>query len=285
VLALQVVAKYCTEVFAKKHSVSQFVPHRMQECINRVTRMEGSILTLAGQVFQGQSATTSALVQLQEQMQHMMSMVSSIASSHKRPAKGSIKLDGTLLPGIHVSPPERVSTGPKLCAFCDATCKRCTATTSLRHMLSCDQCSPTSCRHFSISEHLFSYKNEPLVGPMGECCWCGNPWDKCTNSSSSQSPKSADAQSKHKKSCHVICHKALQSRNPATVAATKAMLDRIWSNINVVDRKIKRVRSVNVDGDGVLPPELDNFENFDFGSDVGSRFYSEDDDSSEWKYD
>ncbi len=238
-LALVVVYKYCTVYNdrAEIYFASQFVPHRMEEYLNRVNRIEGSILTLSGQVFQGQSATTSVLVQMQEQIQQLKSMMSSLAMRRKRPAVPS-----------QVSPTALFQTSteavPKLCAFCDASCKRCTATASLRHMLTCDQRPATSCKHFSISEHLFNYKNEPLVGPMGECCWCGNVWDNCTNSSSSQSPKSADAQSKHKKSCHVACHKALQSKDPATVDAAKAMLDRIWSNINtVVDRRIKRSRA------------------------------------------
>ena len=106
----------------------------------------------------------------------------------------------------------------------------------------CHQCPQQCCRHTAISKHLFNYRHEPLVGPPGECCWCGNTWDKCTNSSNSQSPKSADAQSKHKKSCHAKCHRDLQSNDPYIVQNAKNILDRIWSNINGNDRVRKRAR-------------------------------------------
>jgi hypothetical protein len=218
----------------------------MQENSSRFARIEGQIMTLAGQVFQGQSATTAAVVEMQDQIHTMMSMMSSMFQNFKSQAMPTQVPPLVLLQPLEVPPPSllqpRADVVQKLCAFCDASSKRCTSTISLQHMLSCQQCPDASCKHLSISQHLFKYKNEPLVGFAEGCCWCGKTWDECTNSSNSQSPKSADAQSKHKKSCHVKCHNALQSDIPATVDATKAVLDRIWSNVAGESHRTKRAR-------------------------------------------
>ena len=119
---------------------------------------------------------------------------------------------------------------PKLCAFCDTGIRKCTPTASLRHMIKCEHCSESTCRHLAISEHLFSFKMAPLVGSPDCCCWCGIPWNECgkvaeTGLSQSLSP---DARSKHKKLCHTTVHESLQSTDPETVLKAKTTLDRIW---------------------------------------------------------
>jgi hypothetical protein len=262
---------------------SHCVPHCMQgDLLTRFSRIEGSIMTLSGQVFQCQSATHSSLAQMHDQLQLMMSILLGNGKRSELPPQVSPQIS----PVLSLMPRAvAVCQITKLCPYCDASCKRCTATTSLRHMLSCDQFPATPTKHFLISEHLFNYKNEPLVGPMGECCWCGKTWDNCMNSSNSQSPKSADAQSKHKKSCHVTCHKALQSKNPETVEAAKAMLDRIWSNENVNNRRVKRERAVIVDDGTAMPPvvgefKIDGFDNHE--SRQQSDDYSSDSDHTDF---
>lgn len=230
-----------------------------EQYLNRFSRIEGSISTLAGQVFAGQSSTSSTLSELRDEMHRVMSSIALfsvlLTSVTDRMSAMAAVLQVSPAPMIMQPNAEAIQ---KLCAFCNASSKRCTATTSLRHMMFCDQCPPNSCRHTAISNHLFSYKHEPLVGPPGECCWCGNTWDKCTNSSNSLSPKSADAQSKHKKSCHVNCHRALGSDDPCTVQNAKTILDRIWSKINVNDRVRKRARGQLQFQD--KPPSVGNFQ-------------------------
>ena len=160
--------------------------------------------TLSSQVFHMQSLTIAAMNEL----------------------KDSIKALKPDREGALVS-----VANPKLCAFCDIAIRRCTPTASLRHMIKCEHCSDSTCRHLAISEHLFSFKMAPLVGSPDCCCWCGIPWPECGRvAGHSQGDKSLspDARSKHKKLCHTTVHESLQSTDPDIVLKAKTTLDRIW---------------------------------------------------------
>lgn len=169
----------------------------------RFSRLEGYMVTLSSQFFQMQSVTMASMVELKDAVTAL-----------------SLDREGALVSVAN----------PKLCTFCDTGIRKCTPTASLRHMIKCEHCSESTCRHLAISEHLFSFKMAPLVGRPDCCCWCGIPWNECgkvdeTGLSQSLSP---DARSKHKKLCHTTVHESLQSTDPEIVLKAKTSLDRIW---------------------------------------------------------
>jgi hypothetical protein len=205
----------------------------LQECLSRCSLIEGSITTLASQVFSAQSRTTSSLADIHRLMVQVLSKLQDITpnAQPKTPSQ----------PEAPMSPRPLV---PHLCCFCNATHPRITATASLLHILTCVHCPQDACRYLAISTHMYEFKSAPLIGSRDRCCWCGLDWDNCKSGGgtlSRSSSLSPDARSKHKKSCHDKVHRALHvEADPVTMQATKTALDQLWSSGSALTPKRSR---------------------------------------------
>jgi hypothetical protein len=192
-----------------------------EECASRCSRIEGSITTLASQVFSAQSANASSLADMHRVMLQIRSQLATLELN--RP-----NATGPLFPPV--SPGALIPPLLKLCVFCGASTRRITATSSLRHMFSCVLCPQSTCRYVSITEHMLNFKNAPLIGSPERCCWCGHTWADCKGNS-----LSPDARSKHKKLCHQAVLDRLKCNDPDVVRGTRALLNTLWSIPEVVE--------------------------------------------------
>jgi hypothetical protein len=210
-----------------------------EECVNtRFSRMEGSIATMASQMFTGLSVHASSMADMHRVVLQIRSQLATMELNRVGPQCMPMS------PGL-------MSTLPLLCVFCGVSARRITATSSLRHMFSCTSCPPNVCRYLSITEHMLTFKNAPLIGSPERCCWCGLGWSDCKGNS-----LSPDARSKHKKLCHQATLDKLRSSDPLVQNETRIYLHSQWCvpgvpEVDEGETKVKRARD-----DGRIVPAL-----------------------------
>ena len=248
-----------------------------EESLDRFSRIEGSIATLASQAFCAQSDTAATLIDIKNLL---LSLVNSGSSSQRQPIQPMSPKppQSNRNRGATGMSPTGVTPQQILCTFCNASQRRCTATSSLRHMLACEHCPPGTCRYIAISSHMYAFKSAPLLGSPDRCCWCGNGWDNCSSVSSERHPSlSPDARSKHKKVCHDKVHQALQS-DAKTIHDTKGVLDELWSMACADPLKRGRDQESSDGQNGASGTEgfaaLDAFPTYASGADSGADLVS-----------
>lgn len=200
-----------------------------EECVSRCSRIEGSIATLASQVFGGLSANATALADMTLVLKQIQLQLAAMDLGRVPTSP--------VVPGRMTSPRAPL---PQLCTFCCATIPRTSPTSSLRHMFTCTLCPASEDRYLRITEHLFTFKSAPLIGSPEYCCWCGCDWKDCKGNSSSP-----DARSKHRKLCHQATALKLRSEDPALVQQTRDFLKKQWTLpavVIVADAAAKRAR-------------------------------------------